>query len=153
VIVAAPAATPVTVPFALFTAPVPMADELHTPPVVASAKLTLAPTHTLAAPVMVAGTGFTVTTAVLAQPVGNVYEITDAPALTPLTIPVVVPTVATEGLTELHVPPVAVVLSAVVVSAADAAAHTFIVPVIAAGNGLAVIVLVAVALPQLSEIE
>jgi hypothetical protein len=73
VIVAVPAATPVTTP------PVPMLATdvlllLHTPDGVGSVRVVVPPTHTLDAPLIPATTGsaFTVTVVVVVQPVGSV---------------------------------------------------------------------------------
>ena len=67
------------------------------------------------------------------------------PAVMPLTTPLV-PTVATEVLLLLHVPPAVALLSVVVLPAVSVA-----VPVMvpADGNGLTVITLAAAAVPQL----
>ena len=69
------------------------------------------------------------------------------PGAMPMTIPDD-PIAAIHDAPEVQVPP-PVLLERVVV----ALAQTFVVPVIAAGNGLTVMVLVATALPQLSDTE
>src|SRR5665647_2384158 len=86
---------------------------------------------------MTAGNGLTVTVAVTKHPVGKVYDITDVPPDTPVTTPVPATTVATAGVALLHVPP-AVASANVVVKPT----HTFVVPVITAGKGLTVTVVV-----------
>ena len=66
----------------------------------------------------------------------------------PVTTPDAEPTPATQAGLEFHVPPLVLHASVVV-----APLHIVVVPVIAAGSGLTVMVLVAVAIPQLSETE
>ena len=61
---------------------------------------------------------------------------TDAPPVTPVTTPPAV-IVATAGVALLHVPPAVALLNVVVEPA-----HTLVIPVIAAGNGLTVTVVV-----------
>jgi hypothetical protein len=95
--------------------------ELHTPPNVASLNVVFAPTHTFVVPVIAAGFGYTLIKAEAWQPVGRVYNINVEPLATPVIIPLTDPTVATEGVTELHVPPAGVVLSNV-----DAPTHTLV---------------------------
>jgi hypothetical protein len=53
---------------------------------------------------MAAGSGFTVTVTVRAQPVGNVNDTTEVPTATEVTTPVDEPMVATAVLTLLQVP-------------------------------------------------
>jgi hypothetical protein len=48
----------------------------------------------------------TVTIAVVAQLLGNVYVIVDVPGVSPLTMPVAVPIIATADVLLLHMPPV-----------------------------------------------
>src|SRR3569833_174940 len=96
------------------------------PPLVASERCVTSPWHTCSAPVIAAGSGFTVTVAVVPHPSGNVYKMFAVPAATPVTIPVDKPIVATPVLPLSHVPPPAS-LSTVV-----APTHTFSVPVIGA---------------------
>ena len=66
-----PAVTPVTTPPTVIVATAGVAL-LHAPPAVALLKVVVALTHTLVVPVMAAGSGFTVTVVVTAQPVGSV---------------------------------------------------------------------------------
>jgi len=61
--------------------------------------------------------GFTVTTAVLKQPAGDIYTIVVVPALMALTTPEVNPTVPTAGTELLQVPPAGVAVNVVVVPA------------------------------------
>ena len=63
---AVPVVTPVTTPAAL-TVATPALSLLHTPPVVASLKVMVAPVHTIDAPVTPEGNEFTVTTAMTGQ--------------------------------------------------------------------------------------
>ena len=114
---------PVTVPeltLAMLASPL-----LQAPPVAASLRLVVAPTQTVFVPVIGAGAGPTVTVIVAEQPADVIYVMVNVHAATPVTIPVVKPTVATDGLLLLHVPP-PTSLSAVVEPT-----HTFGVPVIA----------------------
>ena len=67
------------------------------------------------------------------------YEMVGVPAEIPVTKPVPVPIVAREVLLLLHVPPI-VTSDKVVVEPT----HTFIVPVIAAGTGLTVMIFVVI---------
>jgi len=86
--------------------------------------------------VLAAGVVFTVIGNITKQPAGNVYDILGVPAVTPVTTPVL-PTAATPELLLLHVPPDVVSVSAVVVPV-----QTVLLPVIALGDGLTVIVVV-----------
>ena len=115
---------------------------LQEPPVVASVSNVVKPAQTLAVPVIEAGKGLTVTLVVVIQPVGKVYEMVTVPADTPVTTPVPEPTVALLVLLLLQVPPVVASVNAVVKPA-----HTLVVPVIEAGNGFTVTVIVGV-LPE-----
>lgn len=92
------------------------------------------PAHTLAVPVIDGAAGLTVTKAFTWQPVATVYVIAAVPADTPVTIPDVLPTVATPVLPLTHdTPPPVALLRAVVLPA-----HTTIEPVIADGSALTV---------------
>ena len=86
---------------------------------------------------MADGVGLTVMLAVLAHPVPSVYVIVARPTVTPLTVPVAA-TVAIEVLPLLHVPPAIMSPNEVV-----APAHTFADPVITAGSGFVVTIVVA----------
>ena len=65
----APDATPVTTPEVEFIVAAPVIVLLHVPPGVASASVIVRNLHTVVGPVIGAGSGFTVTTLVAAQPV------------------------------------------------------------------------------------
>jgi hypothetical protein len=136
-----PVTMPVTTPEE-FTVAMPVLPLLHVPPVVVSPKEIVPPWHALATPVIDAGTGLTVTAVVLVQPDEEVYVIIEVAGLVlPVKIPVTTPeefTVAIPVLPLFHVPPVVVSPNVVV-----APWHTFVVPVITAGNGFTVTMLVA----------
>ena len=131
-IVVVPAVAPVTTPV-----PVPIVATavlllLHTPNGVVLARAVVALIHTLVVPVMDAGNGLTVTRDVMIHPVdGKVYVIVVVPAATPVTTPDEL-IVAAAVLLLLHAPPPLFVR--VVVKPT----HTFIVPVVADGNGFTV---------------
>ena len=63
---------PVTTPEVNPTDAIPLALLLHVPPAVISLNVVVRPEHTSIVPVIKAGNGFTVTTTVAIQPVGNV---------------------------------------------------------------------------------
>jgi hypothetical protein len=125
---AEPAAIPPTTPEASTVA---TAGKLllHVPPVVALLSVVVSPSHTCSTPVVVAGSGFTVTVVVIRQPVGIVYVISAVPSDKPVTTPVAASTL-TVASALLHVPPASA--SAIVVVEFT---HTAIVPVIADGSG------------------
>ena len=139
-----PAVTPVTKPPALIVATAGVALD-HTPLAVTSANCVVNPIHAVDVPVIAAtvGSAFTVTVrvAVFEQPpLVIVYEITEVPAVTPVTKP---PTliVATAGVA-LDQTPLAVTSANCVVNPT----HTVDVPVITAGAaGKAFMVTVSVA--------
>ena len=133
VITVVPVATPKTLPAK--TVATVVTELTHVPPIGLSLSVIIAPTHSAVGPVMI-GIGFTVTIAVLAQPVGNVYEMTAVPGNAPLTMPDVGMTAAILPAPEVHKPPVVASISVVV-----APAHTDNVPaVIVAGRALTVTV-------------
>jgi hypothetical protein len=134
VISAVPAETPVTIPVVAPTVALAL-PVLQVPPP-ASFRVVVVPGHTTSDPVIAPGSGFTVTTAVIEHPVGAVYVIVVVPASTPVAMPLGL-TVATLPVLLAHVPP-AVASASVVVRPA----HTVIVPVMVAGNGLTVITVV-----------
>ena len=116
----------------------------------------VAPVHTTAVPVMLAGvlgvviTDTVIVADVLPQVLLTVYDITELPTATPLTTPLLF-TVAKDVLLLLQVPPV-------VVSPKDVTApvHTLAVPVMvlgAVGSGLTVTVAVTVVVPQVFVFE
>ena len=128
VIVVVPGFTPVTTP-ALLTVATPVLEDVHgltAAGVPDPVNVMVAPSHTAVGPVIV-GNAFTVTVAVLVQPLLLVYVIVVVPAETPVTTPALL-TVATpvfddvHGLTAAGVPePVNVVVAPI---------QTFNVPVI-----------------------
>ena len=140
VIVAVPAATPVTNPVEASTVATALDDD-QTPPAVALVNVVAEPAHTSVVPLIAATTGraLTVTACVtkLVQPFAfvMVYVIVAVPAETPLTTPVEASTVAVAVLDDVQTPPAGVLASVVV-----APAHTLVVPVIAATTGKVLIV-------------
>lgn len=104
-----PAATPVTTPV---DEPIVATVTLllaHVPPVLALLSVVVAPVHTDVVPVIAAGSGFTVTTIDLAQPVPSVYIMVDVPVVSAVATPdeFIVTTLVFD---ELHVPPVVLLL-------------------------------------------
>ena len=101
-----PALRPVTTP-AVDTVPTAGVLLLHVPPVVVLVSVVVPFTQMLVIPVITAGNGFTVSTAVLRQPLVRLYVIVDVP---PGAIPVATPVpraiVATVVVPLIHVPPV-----------------------------------------------
>ena len=110
----------------------------HTPPVVAFAKVVVAPSHTAVVPVIEATEGalliVTVVVTELVHPfeLVNVYVIVAVPADTPLTAPVIEFTVATALFDEVHAPPEVVFVNVVVEPT-----HALITPPIGASVGKA----------------
>jgi len=143
-----PAPTPVTTPVEPTVASEVLAL-LQVPPVVASPRVMVAPTHTVVGPVTVpaVGSGLTVMVRV-ATTVPHVlvteYDITAVPASNPVTTPLLL-TEAMVGTALLHVPPVTVEVSGDVVPTQTAVAPLK-VPALAAG--FTIIPKVAVAVPQ-----
>jgi hypothetical protein len=96
--------------------------------------------HAFKVPVMGAGEGFTVTIAVLLQPVAfNTKVIVAVPAATPVTTPLLVPIAAMVALLELQVPAPDALVNVVV-----SKGQTDKVPPMAAGNPLTDTVVTAV---------
>ena len=96
------------------------------------------PTHTLVIPVNAVGFGLTVNEVVLIHPVDvRVYVIVYVPATFPVTIPVVLPTGAFTLELLLQVPPEVASVSKEILPV-----HTVGVPLIAAGFGLTVTIVV-----------
>ncbi len=128
-----PARTP------LVTSIVPTAGLLllHVPPGVVVVNVVVLFSHTCRDPPIVDGNAYTVTSAVVRQPVaGSVYVIVDvAVPDTPVTTPLPDTTVATDGVLLLHAPDGVVLLRVVVCPT-----HVVSDPVIAFGNGLTVTV-------------
>jgi hypothetical protein len=110
---------------------------LQVPEGVASLSVVAEPAQTVNVPVIAAGTGFTVIIVVTRQPVGNEYEMLAVPAVTPDTMPDDEPTVAIAVALLVQVPPVVASPSVVVKPL-----HTLVAPVIDAGSGLTVTVMV-----------
>jgi hypothetical protein len=137
------AAIPVTTPVVEPTVAIVISLLSQVPPVGAPVSAIVEPIHTcIPAGVLVidVGSGFTVTIAVLTQPVGIEYVIVAVVATDtdpPVIIPVSEPIEATAELLLLQVPPV--VASATVVADPE---HTESVPVIAPGSALTVITVV-----------
>lgn len=131
--VTVPGTIPLTIPDVEFIVAVPASLLLHVPPGGLQVTVPVAPTHTADVPPIAPGLAFTVTVLVTLQPVGNVYDICDVPAVSPFTIPSAEPIVATVRLLLAHVPPVGVELSVVAEPMQIAA-----VPVITLGIGFTV---------------
>jgi hypothetical protein len=113
---------------------------LHVPPTLVLLSALLAVMQALSVPVIGLGDGFTTSTDVVLQPVDvSVNVMTEVPELTPVATPVVAPIVATDKLLLAHVPVPVELLSVV-----DISSHTLNVPVIVAGNGFTVTVLLIV---------
>lgn len=130
-----PAATPLTTPDVGATVAMLTEVEVHMPPLVASISAVIAPAHKGIVPATLGaeGNGFTVTIAVLLQPVAGIaYVITDVPGVNPITTPVVL-VVAIVALPLLHTPPVLRSYRPIV-----APAHSENVPTMAEGNGFVV---------------
>ena len=79
---------PVTKPVVETTLAVPAALLLQLPPAVISLSCVVRPEHTSRVPVIIAGSGFTVTTTVDIQPVGKLYVIVAVRAVVPVAVPV-----------------------------------------------------------------
>ena len=127
-----PGIIPVTIPLDEPMPATPGEPELHVPPP-ASNNVVVDPTHVTAMPVTGAGIGTTVTVVAIAHPVGKVYVISPMPDDAPKTTPPDEPTVVTDIVPELHVPPVTESVSVVVLPM-----QTCLVPVITDGNGFTV---------------
>ena len=144
-----PAEIPVTTPVLLIPATGAILL-LHTPVAAESDKAVSEPTHNDNAPAIApaSGRGLTISECAavsLPQLLVTVYKISELPAATPVTLPVADPAVATVVLLLLQCPP-GLASDSVVITPA----HTLEVPVMipAAGNGLTVIIFVALAVPQ-----
>ena len=99
-----PALTPVTMPVEDPTTATAVLELLHVPPEVALLSDVLAPIQADRVPIMGAGNGAMVMTAVAKQPAGVVKVIVADPADTPVMIPVEEPIVAIAVLLLDHVP-------------------------------------------------
>jgi hypothetical protein len=111
---------------------------VHIPPVVALDNVVVEPAHTLVTPVIGSGNGFTRKLVVALQPLANEYVIVVVPAVTPVTIPVALPTDATAILADVHDPPPELLRVAL------APTHVIGKPLIAVGSVFTAIVLVAI---------
>jgi hypothetical protein len=137
-----PEAPPVTNPVAGFTVAHTVLLLLHMPPDEPELNDVISPEHTVVMPVIAVGNAFTFIVAVAIQPVAaKVYVIRDVPALTPVATPPPAPgpgvIVATPVVALLQVPPGVASLNVVVEPT-----QTIVVPVIAAGSGFTVTVVV-----------
>ncbi len=137
-IVAVPAAAPVTTPEVELTLAVPEALLVHTPPVGDDDNVVVDPTQTVAVPDMAPGVVFTVTIAVTKHPLLNVYVIVAVPFALPVTEPDDDPTVAIVKLLLVHTPPVGEELKV-----DDAPVHMDNTPLMAPGAVFTVTTLVA----------
>ncbi len=131
-IVAVPAELPVTTPVEPTDA-TPALLLLQVPPDVADDNVVVLPLQIAIVPERDAGIGFTVISYVEIQP-DKSYVIVTPPLLTPVTTPVVVFTLPTEGLLDDHVPPEEALAKEV-----EDPTHTVLLPVIDAGTTLTVI--------------
>ena len=151
--VAVPAVTPFTAPVVAFTVATDGVRLLQLPPLIPLlVNVAVEPMQTVKAPLTVPAfaSGLTVINFVeMNEPqlFVIVYWIDAFPAATPVTKPVVVFTVATDGVTLLQLPPVVPLLVYVVVDPAHTAAAPLTVP--AFGIAFTVINFVALAVPQL----
>src|SRR3569833_1461543 len=100
--IAEPPLTPVTTP--PLTVAIRLLELLQLPPVVVSLSVVVEPTHNTGVPVITAGDVFTVTVAVLVQPVPSEYVTVATPEFWPVTTPAA-STVNIDVLLLVHVPP------------------------------------------------
>jgi hypothetical protein len=107
-----PALTPDTTPDV--TSAIELFALLHEP-VPAAVNVTVEPSHTLLVPLIAGAAALTATLLMLRQPVPNEYVMFVDPTVAPVTIPVPLPTDAIALLALLHVPPLTVLLSVIVV--------------------------------------
>jgi hypothetical protein len=128
-----PPDTPVTEPEPEPIVATPGVPLIQVPPP-PSVNVTEDPTHTLPGPEIDDGNIFTVSIAVLIQPVGRVYVIVVLPAIPVVTVPDDDPIVATLVLLLVQVPPVIASVNVVVAPPA----HKLSVPPITAGSGFTV---------------
>jgi hypothetical protein len=141
---AVPADTPFTNPV-VFTVATLALLVLHVPPNVPSVRRLVVPVQKDVFPDIPVGKGFTVTSVAAEQPVDVImYEIVVDPAATPVTSPVLDPTVAIPVMVLVHVPPAIPSLTVVVVYG-----HTSGTPVIAGGVGFTATVKVVTHIPPM----
>jgi hypothetical protein len=106
---------------------------LQLPPPVVLLSVVVAPIQVTAVPEIDAGTGLTVTLVATLHPEPRKYEIVTVPAVTPVTIPEVDPTAATDGALLVHVPP------PLFDNVVAPPSQTYLIPVIAGGADITVI--------------
>ena len=133
-----PDATPVTIPAPVPTVATVVVLLAQVPPVVPSVKVIVEPAQNAVEEEIADGVVLTVTTAVAVHPVPSDYVIIDVPDKTPVTTPVLLPTVATVVVPLDQVPPVVPSVN-VMVEPAQNAVEVEIVP----GTELAVTTVVA----------
>ena len=134
---------PVTNPVEPFTVATPVAELLHTPPVIASVKAVVPPPEHIVIVPLIALPPATVSVVVFVHPfVDDVYDIVVVPFAIPVIVPDADPIVAIDVVLLAHVPPVGVPVNVVLVVLPDI--HAVADPVIA---GKAFIVTIAL-LPQ-----
>jgi hypothetical protein len=138
VIVGVPGAMPPSRPDADPMVPCAVLLLVQVPPEVASESIVVWPTQTDGAPVIAAGEALTVNEAVLMHPAVVVYVIVTTPGATPVTVPLLLPTVAIVPSLLVHVPP-----RVASVSVRVEPAQTLNVPTTAAGSGFTVTTVVA----------
>ena len=139
---AVPALAPVTVPLTTVAAVLLL---VHVPPVVPSVRLVVLPTQMLAVNGLIAtGAVFTVIVFVVIQPELFVNVMFAVPAVLPVTIPVRLPILATNGEPLLHVP-----LPSVSVVVVPAHSVTGVDGVMAAGRAFTVTLAVVLHVPML----
>jgi hypothetical protein len=142
VIVAVPAATPVTTPVEAFTVAIPVLPDVHVPPLVPFDVNVVVPPEQIACvplsvPALDAAVTVTVRVAVeAAHPpaAAIVYVIVAVPAATPVTTPVELFTVAIDVLPDVHEPPVLPSVVNVVVPVPQMACVPDNVPAVAQGR-------------------
>ena len=105
--------------------------------------VTLDPSHTLVAPVIAGAAALTATVLMLRHPVPIAYVMFVDPTDAPVTTPVVPPTAAIALLALLHVPPLTLLLSVIVVPT-----HTLIEPVLLVFAGNAALTVTTAVLEQ-----
>ena len=111
---AVPGVTPPTVPVVVTVAAPVIFVAVQVPEGVALANNVVPPWQTMPVPVIAVGTGFTVATLTVWQPVDNLYVIFALPAMLPVIIPVVLPMFAIVKLLLSHVPPAVALVTVVV---------------------------------------
>lgn len=132
-----PGPVPVTTPVVLATVATAVLLLLQVPPVVEFVRVVVAPSHTVKEPLMADGSGFTTNVVVLVHPALMWYVIVAVPAVTPVTSPVPVLTVAIAVLLLLHVPP-----DVACDKVDEEPTQVFVVPVIADGAPFTVAIVV-----------